>query len=228
MSAPRPEPNYSALVNEKNPFREEAHSTDNEDNEDTPRNSGVMIHIVPETSKGEYYASDLGRSLTSCVDLPPSPLEPHRGPRLVLHADVRVPPEAWVLCDYAGRGVPAWTVRLRRVACDLRDALHPLSSVIRVSCSDHRSRPHFKPFFACRDVPPITNSSKVTIPDVIVPGGECMRSFGALTWFTLIMTGILLFFRLVRVCYHIAQFWDIKKFFNTALKIEDVRTICGS
>ncbi|CAD7087628.1 unnamed protein product [Hermetia illucens] len=182
MSAPRPEPNYSALVNEKNPFREEAHSTDNEDNEDTPRNSGVMIHIVPETSKARWnHIEDLDSFFTRMYAYH------QKHGFYVITLD-----EVFQLGQFA---FVVWLV------------------IFATHCI------RYPVLFG--DVPPITNSSKVTIPDVIVPGGECMRSFGALTWFTLIMTGILLFFRLVRVCYHIAQFWDIKKFFNTALKIED-------
>lgn len=62
----RHEANYAALANEqRNPFAvqigpDEPETTEDDgitdtDNEDTPRDSGLMIHVVPDTSKGAYH-----------------------------------------------------------------------------------------------------------------------------------------------------------------------------
>lgn len=38
----------------------------------------------------------------------------------------------------------------------------------------------------------------------------------------LVLASLFWFFRLIKVAYHAVQYWDIKKFYNTALKIADV------
>lgn len=45
---------YNTLSNERNnPFiRQDSAATDTE-NEETPQDTGIMIHVVPETSKSE-------------------------------------------------------------------------------------------------------------------------------------------------------------------------------
>ncbi|GAB0087793.1 Autophagy-related protein 9 [Sergentomyia squamirostris] len=62
---------------------------------------------------------------------------------------------------------------------------------------------------------------KVTIPDVLMSGSKCVATFGAWTWTALTLSVLFWFFRLIKVLYHFIQFWDIKLFFNTALKIDD-------
>lgn len=49
-----PEVSYDSLANEGNPFNDKHESDDpfDVDDEDTPRNSGIIIHVVPETDKG--------------------------------------------------------------------------------------------------------------------------------------------------------------------------------
>jgi autophagy-related protein 9 len=44
---------------------------------------------------------------------------------------------------------------------------------------------------------------------------------GLITWISILVASIFWFLRLIKVLYHIVQFWDIKSFFNIALKIED-------
>lgn len=44
---------------------------------------------------------------------------------------------------------------------------------------------------------------------------------GLVTWICILVAAIFWILRLVKVLYHCTQFWDIKLFFNTALKIED-------
>lgn len=51
-----PDVKYSSVANEGNPFigqhtpHDDVLATDS-DNDDTPQNSGIMIHVVPDTSK---------------------------------------------------------------------------------------------------------------------------------------------------------------------------------
>lgn len=44
--------NYQSL-NEGNPFRKECEEFHMQDHDDTPGDSAIMIHVVPETNKGK-------------------------------------------------------------------------------------------------------------------------------------------------------------------------------
>lgn len=44
---------------------------------------------------------------------------------------------------------------------------------------------------------------------------------GLLTWIVILIAAIVWILRAVKVLYHSTQFWDIKMFFNNALKIND-------
>lgn len=69
------------------------------------------------------------------------------------------------------------------------------------------------------------NYTKLSISDTVYPVQECVADLSGLSWSILTIAGIFWIFRIIKVCYHIVQFWDIKMFFNIALKIEDVSTI---
>lgn len=77
--------------------------------------------------------------------------------------------------------------------------------------------------FAFREV--TLDHPKVTLDDVICSTGECLATFSGFTWFSLMLSALFWAFRLIKVLYHIVQYWDIKKFFNTALKIDDVSCV---
>ncbi|XP_055693720.1 autophagy-related protein 9A [Lutzomyia longipalpis] len=64
-------------------------------------------------------------------------------------------------------------------------------------------------------------TDKVTIPMALYSGSTCIATFGAWTWTALTLSALFWFFRLIKFLYHFIQFWDIKQFFNIALKIED-------
>lgn len=49
-----------------------------------------------------------------------------------------------------------------------------------------------------------------------------MSTLTGLSWILLSLAALYWVFRLIKCCYHAVQFWDVKKFYNTALKIEDV------
>ncbi|XP_012135866.1 autophagy-related protein 9 isoform X2 [Megachile rotundata] len=69
----------------------------------------------------------------------------------------------------------------------------------------------------------VTNSTshKTSISDAILSTGECTASVGLVTWICILVAGIFWILRAIKVLYHFTQFWDIKLFFNTALKIDD-------
>ena len=66
---------------------------------------------------------------------------------------------------------------------------------------------------------------KITISELIIP-----VSFGDMRFFTQMFVLISVLFwltRLIVVIYHVFQFWDIKCFYNSALKIPDSRGACA-
>lgn len=67
-----------------------------------------------------------------------------------------------------------------------------------------------------------TNRTKVTLNDIFYTSGECMETMSFKSWLLLLLAGLYFFFRVIKCFYHAVQYWDIKKFYNTALKIEDV------
>lgn len=112
---------YQALAESSNPFIEnssQAHhetigideTTTDTENEDGNRENGIMIHVVPDTSKGVYAnlmcIYDFTGFLTPVCVLQFilfhslfSPLESHRRLRLVFYTNVLLPSEAWFQCD---------------------------------------------------------------------------------------------------------------------------------
>ncbi|XP_021711499.1 autophagy-related protein 9A isoform X2 [Aedes aegypti] len=66
-----------------------------------------------------------------------------------------------------------------------------------------------------------TERHKVKLSDAMLPPAECVAALGGVDWLILILAGLFWIFRLFKFLCHLVQFWDIKLFFNTALKIED-------
>lgn len=71
----------------------------------------------------------------------------------------------------------------------------------------------------------MTDFRKVSLGDAVIPSGQCVTSFGFITWMGLCVALIFWLIRVFKVVCHIFQFWDIKCFFNTALKISDVSVL---
>lgn len=72
-----------------------------------------------------------------------------------------------------------------------------------------------------KDIPPPTNSTKVTLSDVLLPINEVVSNFGGFTWLTLILAAIFFILKLIRGIYSLSNFWEIKRFYNDVLKIHD-------
>ncbi|KAL5276671.1 ATG9A family protein [Megaselia abdita] len=64
-------------------------------------------------------------------------------------------------------------------------------------------------------------TNKVTIGDVIKPYGKCVSEFAFTTYVILVAAFLFFLWRTIRVVYQMANYADIKKFYNTALKIDD-------
>ncbi|XP_053660713.1 autophagy-related protein 9A [Anopheles marshallii] len=63
--------------------------------------------------------------------------------------------------------------------------------------------------------------TKVSLGDAMIGVSECAANLGAFQWLALVLAGLFWTFRLFKFFYQFFQFWDIKMFYNTALKIED-------
>uniref|UniRef100_A0A182Q3M3 Autophagy-related protein 9 n=1 Tax=Anopheles farauti TaxID=69004 RepID=A0A182Q3M3_9DIPT len=63
--------------------------------------------------------------------------------------------------------------------------------------------------------------SKVSLGDAMTGVSECAANIGAFQWLALVLAGLFWAFRLFKFFYQFFQFWDIKMFYNTALKIDD-------
>lgn len=77
--------------------------------------------------------------------------------------------------------------------------------------------------FVCSEV--TLNHTKVTLPDTIYPPSECIASIPAKSWLVLALATLFWLFRSIKTIFNGIQYWDIKKFYNTALKINDVSAI---
>ncbi|KAH8369837.1 hypothetical protein KR093_001097 [Drosophila rubida] len=66
-----------------------------------------------------------------------------------------------------------------------------------------------------------TNRTKTTLNDVIIPTGKCVTNFGFFTYLIIFIAAIYMGIRVLKMLYHITQYADIKRFYNTALGIED-------
>ena len=76
-------------------------------------------------------------------------------------------------------------------------------------------------FYCFRDKDLDDKPHKISILDAIVSTQEALASMGLITWVCILIAGIFWILRAVKVLYHLVQFWDVKLFFNVALKIED-------
>lgn len=111
-------------------------------------------------------------------------------------------------------------------------ALRKLSSFIQVSCNIHIIEvPHLTFMYALfrdklpnRDDPKQKNSTltKVTINDVLYSSSQCHDNFDTWTYVLIIIGSIFWIFRAITSFFQVVHNWDIKSFFNVALKIEDI------
>lgn len=111
-------------------------------------------------------------------------------------------------------------------------ALRELSSFIQVSCNfqiikvpkSHVHTLFFRDKLPNRDDPKQKNSTltKVTINDVLYSSSQCHDNFDTWTYVLIIIGSIFWIFRAITSFFQVVHNWDIKSFFNVALKIEDI------
>lgn len=187
--------NYKTLSDEENKILIHEHhpqqqhqqllQNDNEatnNDEDTPRNSGVLLHTVPEINRSRWnHIEDLDSFFTRMYHY-------HQKHGFV----IIVLDEIFQLIQFA---FVIWLL------------------TFTVHCINHDILFGYEP--------PANNHTKITIADVIIPMDKCVNNFGGLTVLVLFIASIYLLIRSVKVLYHLCQYWDIKKFYNTALHIDD-------
>ncbi|XP_033362566.1 autophagy-related protein 9A isoform X1 [Bombus vosnesenskii] len=159
---------------------EEEDGEDDDEHEETPQESGVMIHVVPEGNKARWnHIEDLDSFFTRM---------------------------------YHYHQKHGFACMILQEALELGQFIFVVTfSTFLFHCIDYSVLFKNKP----------QTSHKTSISDVILPTSECVASMGLVTWICILVAAIFWILRLVKVLYHCTQFWDIKLFFNTALKIED-------
>ncbi|XP_068146434.1 autophagy-related protein 9A [Drosophila tropicalis] len=164
------------------PLHQQHHHQQHDEQEhetDTPHTSGIMIHIVPETSKARWnHIEDLDSFFSRMYTYQ----QKHGFQVIVLDEVLQVLEFAFVI----------WLLTFT-MHCIRYDRLFG----------------------------DVNYQSKTTLSDVIKSPGECIENFGIFTFFIIFMAAIYLGIRLLRTIYHIIHYADIKKFYNTALGIED-------
>ncbi|CAL7942786.1 unnamed protein product [Xylocopa violacea] len=161
---------------------EEEDGEDDEEHEETPQESGVMIHVVPEGNKARWnHVEDLDSFFTR-----------------MYHYHQKHGFACMILQETLELGQFIFVVTF---------------STFLFHCVDYS--------VLFKDKVTNNTSHKTSISDVVLSTSECVASMGLITWICILVAAIFWILRLVKVLYHCAQFWDIKLFFNTALKIED-------
>ncbi|XP_046420102.1 autophagy-related protein 9A isoform X1 [Neodiprion fabricii] len=150
--------------------------------EETPQESGVMIHVVPEGGKARWnHIEDLDSFFTR-----------------MYHYHQKHGFACMILQETLELGQFIFVVTF---------------STFLFHCVDYS--------ILFRDNITNNTSHKTSINDAIYSPSKCAASMGLITWLCILVAVIFWMLRAVKVLYHLTQFWDIKQFFNTALKIED-------
>ncbi|XP_039280518.1 autophagy-related protein 9A isoform X1 [Nilaparvata lugens] len=72
-----------------------------------------------------------------------------------------------------------------------------------------------------KNKPPPNKNEKVSLSDALLGCHECVQTFDTKIWCIIIIASIFWLLRAVKVFYHLFQFYDVKAFYNVALKIND-------
>ncbi|KAJ6633195.1 Autophagy-related protein 9A [Pseudolycoriella hygida] len=182
-----PDVKYSSVTNDGNPFKgqhlvtieDDILPTDS-DNDDAPQNSGIMIHVVPDTSKSRWnHIEDLDSFFTRMYNY-----HQRHGFHVMMLQEILE------------------LVQFCFVVFFVTYIIHGINYPVLF-----------------REGEPL--KIKITLEDVMYPIGHCISSITAASWIILFLAMLFWQFRTIKVIYHAIQYYDIKKFYNTALKIED-------
>lgn len=64
-----------------------------------------------------------------------------------------------------------------------------------------------------------SNTTKITLSDVVYSPGVCVASFGLTIWICIFVSMVCWVLRLVGVVYHFFQYSEIRNFYQSALQI---------
>lgn len=67
-----------------------------------------------------------------------------------------------------------------------------------------------------------STDEKIRLYDVLYSSSQCHERFTYWTYALIVISVIFWMIRVVTIFFHIIQYWDIKQFYNIALKIDDV------
>ncbi|XP_055544756.1 autophagy-related protein 9A [Wyeomyia smithii] len=171
---------YDTLTNQDtNPFNDINKRSPTIDEEETPQSSGLVIHVVPETSKARWnHIEDLDSFFTR------------------------------VYCYHQKHG---FSVMMLQKVFELFQFMFVVVLITyMINCIDYGV------LFNNNN-----SHNKTTLADVMQSPAECVAVLGPIDWLLLVLAAIFWTFRLFKFFFHFFQFWDIKLFFNTALKIDD-------
>lgn len=175
-----------------------------------------------------------------------SAMESHRRFGLIFYPNVLLPSKAWFHDHDVGPFIWFSYLRIRHLVCDECHLLHRLYRTRWVSViASHFIHWHIFFFIPSFFIGPNftfpsfffflrlsfdwrSNHTRITIDEVIVPYDACIESIHGFSWLIIFLSTLFWLFRVVRFFYHAVQYYDIKKFFNTALKIDDVSAILFS
>ncbi|XP_018792097.1 PREDICTED: autophagy-related protein 9A [Bactrocera latifrons] len=173
--------NYQSL-NEGNPFKKESEDFNIQDHDDTPGDSGIMIHMVPETNKARWnHIEDLDSFFTRMYNYH----QKHGFSVIALD-------EIFQLCKFA---FVVWLL------------------TFTIYCINYQ--------VLFGDSPPPSNHTKVTLRDVVIPTRQCIANFNAFTYLLFLLAILYFVVHFLRVVSLITQYMDMKKFYQTALHIDE-------
>lgn len=156
-----------------------------EDSEETPQDSGVMIHIVPEGGKAARWnhIEDLDSFFTQ------------------------------IYTYHQGHGF--FCMMLEKVLRLLQYIFMVIFCLFLFNCVD------YPVLFRDKSVSNKTVNDKVTIRDAVYPYEQCVANVGFWSWLTVMIAVVVWIYHAVKFISQAFQYWDVKAFFNTALKISD-------
>ncbi|XP_011881289.1 PREDICTED: autophagy-related protein 9A [Vollenhovia emeryi] len=158
---------------------QEEDADDEDDREEAPPESGVIIHVVPESNKARWnHVEDLDSFFTRMYHY------------------------------HQQHGFVCMMLQ------ELMELVHFFFVVTFVTY-----------LFHCIDYGKYsgggdTNSTSHK-SDAIIGIGDCVKTISSFYWSLLVVATIFFILQFLKGLYHLSQFWEIKMFFNTALKIAD-------
>ncbi|XP_075212075.1 autophagy-related protein 9 isoform X2 [Lycorma delicatula] len=152
------------------------------DPEETPQDSGVMIHIVPEKAVRWNHIEDLDAFFTQ------------------------------IYTYHQSHGFACMMVK--GVLELLQFIFIVFFCVFLFNCVNY-------PVLFRDEITNKTVNQKVTLSDAVLSCDQCLSNMGFWTWIIIIFSILVWLYHAVQFLSHAFRYWDLKGFFNVALKISD-------